>query len=267
MGALKGQCSGEAVPIRTRAVPEGAALKPRPRGAACGQASLDVSLFGLAAWQTATVVLLGQARSPGGLDAETTGACRLARTLLGGWLGTRFGGRSCRRHSHGNRLDNRLDGRLGRLAQLSQRRALAHRRVGSIWLCQRTLAGLAGYVVGHGSADQGLTAAPTGGIEAIGGIVSNQNRTSPEALTMKRRAFSHSLKGLAEQDVDHRQGTEEWHFAIIQGMLVGLMRHSVIVCPAICPGTPHACSAPAIASPIAGSTLDQSHSTALPAPC
>ncbi len=136
----------------------------------------DVTLLGLAPRQAATVALLGKTRGPGGLDAEATATGRLLGGLgrladrrahdLGGWLGS-------------DGLDGRLCNRLGSFAQLGQRRALALRRASRARFVQRTLARLAGYVLGHGSADKGLTAAPAGGIEAIGGIVGNQNRTSP----------------------------------------------------------------------------------------
>ena len=145
--------------------------------------SSDVTLLDLAPRQPATVALLGQARGPGRLDAEPATAGRLLNGL----------GRLRRRHANdlGRRLGRdrrhcrcchgcRCCCRLGGLAQFGQRRGLAFRGGGRLRFDQRTLARLAGYVRGHGSADKGLTAAPTGGIEAIGGKVSNQNRTSPK---------------------------------------------------------------------------------------
>ena len=159
-----------------------------PAGTAASAGS-DVALPGLAAWQAATVTLLGKARSPGRLDAETTAArwlYRGHRCRRGGRRGDRLG------HSHRCRLRSCP----GAGTQLGQRWRLGLGGCGGFY--QRALASLAGYVLGHGSADKGLTAAPTGGIEAIGGKVSNQNRTSPMRCHVKRAAFSHRLQGLAE---------------------------------------------------------------------
>ncbi len=167
----------------------------------------DVTLFGLAPRQAATVALLGQARGPGGLHAEAAAA----GSLLLGRLG-RFA--RCRRSADhlGCRLDrrhcnSRLCCHLGGLAQFSQRWGLAFCGSGRLGFAQRTLARLAGYVLGHGSADKGLTAAPAGGIEAIGGKVSNQNRTSPMRCHVKRALFSHRLQGLAEPPGSHHRST------------------------------------------------------------
>ena len=161
----------------------------------------DVTLFGLAPRQPATVALPGQARGPGGLHAEAAAAGRL---LLGhvGHIG-RLGSRRRSTDHLGSRLDCRLCRRwrccrLGGLAQFSQRGRFALGAGDSVRFDQRALARLAGYVLGHGSADKGLTATPTGGIEAIGGKVSNQKRTSPMRCHVKRAAFSHRLQGLAE---------------------------------------------------------------------
>ena len=163
-----------------------------------------MTLFGLAPRQAATVALLGQACGPGGLHAEATATSRL---LLGSFC--RFGGRR-----HADNLDRRLDlghgdcrlnCRLGGLAQFGQRWALALGDSCRLGFAQRTLARLAGYVLGHGSADKGLTAAPAGGIEAIGGKVSNQNRTSPMRCHLKRALFSHRLQGLAEPPGRHHR--------------------------------------------------------------
>ena len=145
--------------------------------------SSDVTLLDLAPRQPATVALLGQARGPGRLDAEPATASRLLNGL--GRLGSRhaydLGRRLGRDRGHCRCCHGcRCCCRLGGLAQFGQRRGLAFRGGGRLRFDQRTLARLAGYVRGHGSADKGLTAAPTGGIEAIGGKVSNQNRTSPK---------------------------------------------------------------------------------------
>jgi len=149
------------------------------RGRRAAQDGSDVTLFSLATRQAATAALLCQARGPGGFDTEAASTGRLLGNLgrLGGWLaGGRvadcLGGRLCR-HLNLSRCC-----RLGGLAQFGQRRRLVLRSR-SLRFDQRPLARLAGYVLGHGSADKGLTAAPTGGIEAIGGKVSNQKRTSP----------------------------------------------------------------------------------------
>ena len=133
----------------------------------------DVTLLGLAPRQPATVTLLGQARGIGGLDAEAAAAGRLFNGL--GRLGGGRAGDLGRGHDLG-----RCCSRLGGLAQFGQRRRLVFRGSCRFRLDQRALARLARYVLGHGSADKGLTAAPTGGIEAIGGKVSNQKRTSPK---------------------------------------------------------------------------------------
>lgn len=158
-------------------VPALSRLKPR-KGRHSNRDGSDVTLPGLAPWQPATVALLGQARCPGGFHAEA-GA---ARRLLLGHLG-RPGGRRRRADNLGSRLASSHCNsglcRLGGLAQFSQRRGLVLAGSRRLGLAQRALAGLAGYVLGHGSTDKGLTAAPAGGIEAIGGKVSNQKRTSP----------------------------------------------------------------------------------------
>ncbi len=166
----------------------------------------DVTLLDLAPRQPATVAPLGQARGPGGLHAEAAAAGRLLLGHLGRFgrrcadhLGCRLGRSHCRRwwlYCH-----------LGSLAQFSQRRGLAFGGSGRLGFAQRTLARLAGYVLGHGSADKGLTAAPAGGIEAIGGKVSNQNRTSPMRCHVKRALFSHRLQGLAEPPGSHHRST------------------------------------------------------------
>lgn len=139
-------------------------------------------LPGLATRQAATVRLLGQACGPGRLDAEGAAACWLV-DVLGGRLAHRLGGCCGRlgerlRGNFGSRLSGGL-GRLGRLAQLGQRRRLVQVGSSRVRLGQRALAGLAGYVLGRSSADQGLTAAAAGRIKTIGGIVGNQNLTSP----------------------------------------------------------------------------------------
>ena len=190
---------------RAEAISDSCGLAREEAGTAAENGS-DVTLPGLATRQPATVTLLGQTRSPGRLHAEATAAGRLLRGNLGG-----FGGRRCR----ADHLGCRLVGRSHRncrlccrgLAQFSERRGLAFGGVGRLGFAQRTLARLAGYVLGHGSADKGLTAAPAGGIEAIGGKVSNQNRTSPMRCHVKRALFSHRLQGLAEPPGRHHRPT------------------------------------------------------------
>ena len=160
----------------------------------------NVTLLGLTPRQPATVSLLGQARGPGGFHAEATATGRLLGHL--GRLDGRRRSADNLGRGHGYR---RLCCRLGGLAQFSQRRGLAFGGVGRLGFAQRTLARLAGYVLGHGSADKGLTAAPAGGIEAIGGKVSNQNRTSPMRCHLKRALFSHRSQGLAEPPGRHHR--------------------------------------------------------------
>jgi hypothetical protein len=182
-------------------------------------AGLSLTLLRLHATRQAVAGLLGQTRSPRSLGIVARRRRGFADRLGGGRLGHRCA-------SSGASNSGRLGNRLRRLAQFSQRRALAHSSGSGISFAQRALAGLARYVIGHDSADQGLTAAPAGGIEAIGGIVGNQNRTSPEALTMKRPAFSHRLQGLADQPQPSTtvgNPTAHWHFAIFAGMLAGSM--------------------------------------------
>ncbi len=166
-----------------------------------------MTLLGRTPRQAAAVAPLGQARGPGGLHAEATATSRLLLDSFG-----RFGGRRHTADDLGRRLDLghgncRLCRRLGGLAQFSQRWALALGDSCRLGLAQRTLARLAGYVLGHGSADKGLTAAPTGGIEAIGGKVSNQNRTSPMRCHLKQALFSHRLQGLAEPPGRHHRSS------------------------------------------------------------
>jgi len=190
-------------------------------------AGLGLTLLRLHATRQAIAGLLGQTRSPRSLGIVARRrrgfADRLNHRLADRPGGGRLGHRCA---SSGASNSDRLGNRLRRLAQFSQRRALAHSSGSGIRFAQRALAGLARYVIGHDSADQGLTAAPAGGIEAIGGIVGNQNRTSPEALTMKRPAFSHRLQGLADQPQPSTtvgNPTTHWHFAIFAGMLAGSM--------------------------------------------
>ena len=188
-------------------IPVGAGMPAK--GPAQQTKSSDFTLFALAPRQPAPVTLLGQARGPGGFHAEATAAGRLLLNHLGR-LGSRrrstdnLCSRLARRNdlSHGN---CRRCCRLGGLAQFSQRGGLALGGGSRVRFDQRTLARLAGYVLGHGSADKGLTAAPTGGIEAIGGKVSNQNRTSPMRCHVKRALFSHRLQGLAEPPGRHHR--------------------------------------------------------------